>query len=189
VANKWREHPKLCDRFHPESPDDVQVLVHDGGPRLTDRAPELVWVRVTGADGDLFTGQVLNRPDHLATVSEGAEIQFVAPDGGEYLLLVTQKYLRERPEWLVEACDQCGLSELFDAPSDLMRVVFPDMPEGFRTGMFTAYCGCCGGCQMVRHKDFKLDVEENITAAPQIEPGSLVKKTPGRSKKWWEFWK
>src|SRR5215471_14876033 len=31
----WREHPLLKSRFHPEFPDDLQVIVHDGGPRLS----------------------------------------------------------------------------------------------------------------------------------------------------------
>ena len=56
----WRSHPKLRGRFHPESPDDVQVLVHDGGPRITDRLPETVWVTVTGCeDSGVFIGRIL----------------------------------------------------------------------------------------------------------------------------------
>ncbi len=47
---EWRNHPTLESRFHPEHPDDLEVLVHDGGPRMTDCRPELVWVTVTGYD-------------------------------------------------------------------------------------------------------------------------------------------
>jgi hypothetical protein len=58
----WRQHPRLEGRFHVDHPDDLQVLVHDGGPRLTDRRPELVWVRVTACHGDVFTARLLNQP-------------------------------------------------------------------------------------------------------------------------------
>ncbi|MGV3721034.1 MAG: hypothetical protein ACO1SX_08995, partial [Actinomycetota bacterium] len=45
----WRAHPKLRGRLHPDHPDDLQVIVHDGGPRISTHAPEAVWVSVTGA--------------------------------------------------------------------------------------------------------------------------------------------
>jgi hypothetical protein len=172
MAAEWREHPKLRGRFHPDFPDDVQVLVHDGGPRLTDRRPELVWVRVTGCAGDVFTGRVLNQPHQLVTVSEGSVIQLLVPDRGEHPLLVTDKYLEERPEWDIEPCNRCGLSELLDAPSDLLRVVFPDTPEGTVMQVFTAFCGVCGGIQLVK----------------QQGTGSEVPALP-RPKRWWQFWK
>ncbi len=49
-------------------------------------------------------------------------------------------------------CDRCGLSELFDASSDLSEVMFPGQPEN-RVKMFTAFCGVCGGVQRVVRKD------------------------------------
>lgn len=97
----WRRHPKLRGRFHPRAPDDLQVLVHDGGPRLSKHRPELVWVRVTGGEGDVFTGTVLNQPHQLVTVRQGSSIRFLVPERGEHPLLVTEKYLRERPDWEV----------------------------------------------------------------------------------------
>jgi hypothetical protein len=171
----WRGHPKLRGRFHPEAPDDLQVLVHDGGPRLTDRRPELVWVRVTGGEGDVFTGTVLNQPHQLVSVAQGSAIRFLVPEGGEHPLLVTEKYLRERPDWEVAVpCNRCGLTELFDAPSDLRRAVFPHLPKDFVQVAFTAFCGACGGTLLVKHKGAGGD-------APAPEP-------PPR-KKWWQFWK
>jgi hypothetical protein len=170
----WRRHPKLQGRFHPEYPDDLQVLVHDGGPRLTDRRPELVWVRVTGGEGDVFTGQVLNRPHQLVSVSEGSAIRFIVPDGGEHPLLVTEKYLAERPGWDIQPCNRCGLSELLDAPSDLIRVVFPHTPPDVTMSAFTAFCGACGGILVLSSKGL---AEEGATAPPSPR------------KKWWQLWK
>ena len=40
IPGEWRDHPKLKGRFHESYPDDLQVMAHDGGPRLTDSRPE-----------------------------------------------------------------------------------------------------------------------------------------------------
>jgi hypothetical protein len=147
----WRTHPKLQGRFHPDFPDDIQVIVHDGGPRLSQVAPEVVWVRVTDGEGDLFAGTVLNQPVNLTSVSAGDSIRFIVPGSGKYPLLVTEKYLLERPDWVIHPCDRCGLTELLDAPSDLIRAVFPFLSDADQTQMmFTAFCGCCGGSQVVQ---------------------------------------
>jgi hypothetical protein len=180
----WRQHPKLEGRFHPESRDDLQVVVHDGGPRLTEHRPELVWVRVTGGEGDIFTGKVLNQPHHLRTVSQGDEIRFLAPAGGEHLLMVTRKYLAERPNWTIVPCNRCGLSELFDAPSDLLRVVFPNTPAGAEMMTFSAFCGACGGVLLVKSKKYP---ENEAASGGPAEPPPAGR--PQQGKRWWEFWK
>src|SRR5215218_8198753 len=81
---EWRNHPKLQERLHPQHPDDVQVIVHDGGPRMADRRPEAVWVHVVASDGDVFTGEVLNQPQQLMSVKQGDRVQFVIPTSGEH---------------------------------------------------------------------------------------------------------
>jgi hypothetical protein len=174
----WRQHPGLRGRFHADHPDDAQVMVHDGGPRMTDAHPEVVWVSVTGVSDDVFSGRVLNNPHHLVSVSRGSEIHFIIPEGGDYPLMVTEQYLREREHWEIIPCNRCGLSELLDAPSDLMRVVFPQMqagpgPQKIVSQMFTVLCGNCGGLLVVRSK------------TQETEPG--LSPIPG--KKWWQFWK
>jgi hypothetical protein len=155
----WQDHPKLKGRFHPEYPDDLPVLVHEGGPRLTTTRPELIWVRVTGGTGDVFTGRLLNQPHGLRTLRQGDEIRFVVPDGGEHPLRVTDKYLAERANWDITPCNKCQLSELFDAPSDLIRVVFPNTPTGGTSQMqaFTAFCGACGGILLVKARGATLE--------------------------------
>jgi hypothetical protein len=169
----WRSHPKLKGRFPLEHPDDLQVIVHDGGPRITDRRPEAVWVTVTGSDGDVFTGHILNEPKQLRTVQRGKQIRFVMPAGSDHPILVTDKYLRERPSWTIHPCRKCGLSELFDAPSDLMRVVFPNLPEDAVIETFTAFCPLCGGVQAL---ELAQDGSQTVTAPPP-------------NKSWWQFWK
>ncbi len=101
MSSDWRVHPKLKDRFLPDFPDDLQVIVHDGGPRTTRHAPEAVWVTVNGVSGDVFQGRVLNQPLNLQTVKQGSEIKFLMPDGCEQPLMVTHKYLRERESWVI----------------------------------------------------------------------------------------
>src|SRR5215218_3789803 len=94
---EWREHPKLQGRLHPQHPDDVQVIVHDGGPRMTDRRPEAVWVRIVASESDLVTGEVLNQPQQLTPVKRGVRVRFIVHDSGEHALMVRPKYRKERP--------------------------------------------------------------------------------------------
>lgn len=92
----WRRHPMLVGKFHPEYPDDLQVVVHDGGPRLSSTTSELVWVRAVSATDDHFEGKVLNRPTQLRSVHQDDLIHFVVPAGGEHPLMVRDKALAER---------------------------------------------------------------------------------------------
>ncbi len=174
--NEWHNHPKLKGKFHPEYPDDVQVIVHDGGPRLTRRSPELVWVRITASAGSVLTGTVLNQPRQLTSIQKGSVIRFLVPDGGQHPLMVTEKYLQERPAWTVHPCQECGLTELFDAPSDLMRVVFPNMPAESIMEMFTAICGACGGVQVIQYRDAQFENK----ARPRLA---------ANPREWWQFWR
>jgi hypothetical protein len=177
----WRTHPKLKGRFLAEHPDDLQVIVHDGGPRITDRQPEAVWVTVTGCDGDVFAGRVLNQPSQLCTIQQGQRIRFIMPVGSEHPVLVTEKYLRERPAWTIHPCQKCGLAELFDAPSDLMRAVFPNVPEEAVMEAFTSFCPLCGGVQAVEFRDVG-----DQSSQPQFQPQPRPEL---RQKSWWQFWK
>jgi hypothetical protein len=173
----WRQHPSLRGRFHPGCPDDLQVVVHDGGPRMSEHRGELVWVRVTGVEGEVFCARLLNQPHNLQSVRLGDTIQFLVPTGGKHPLMVTEKYLRERANWIVHPCRKCGLSELFDAPSDLISKIFPDIPADAELGMFTTFCPLCGGVQGAEPRGVNAE-----DAAPAREP-EIPKK------KWWAFWK
>lgn len=177
MNHEWRKHPRLINLLHPDYPDDLQVVVHDGGTRLTSRHPELVWVRITKYAEGVFTGRVLNQPSQLSSVSEGSEILFILPEYGEHPLLVTEKYLKERHEWIICPCEQCGLSELFDAPSDLIHMAFPGTPKDSTVSVFTTFCGVCGGVQGVQHKSSNPETFE--AASNQYDLG----------KAWWKFWK
>ena len=177
MPSDWREHPKLKGRFLLDHPDDLQVIVHDGGPRTTRTAPEAVWVTVTGIEGDVFQGRVLNQPHNLQTVRQGSEIRFMMPVGSEHPVMVTDKYLRERGDWIIHPCGKCGMSELFDAPSDLVRVVFPNLPPDGQMSMFTAICPLCGGIQGVESKSVPTG-----TADASAAPGNANKQP------WWRFW-
>jgi hypothetical protein len=148
----WRSHPRLADRFHPQYPDHLQVVIHEGGPRLSKAVPELVWVEITHIeDENVFAGKILNQPRNLSSLRSGDEIKFVVPHIGKYPLLTTQKYLNERSQWKIHGCNKCGLTELFDAPSDLRQVIFPHMAADAEIEMFTSFCGFCGGIQGIEH--------------------------------------
>lgn len=153
MARDWRNHGALVGRLHPDHPDDLQVLVHDGGPRLTDRRPELVWVRITGCHPDHFTGTVLNVPTQLESVGLHQHIRFVIAAGSSPPVMVSERYLAERADWTIEPCEACGLEHLFDAPSHLIQATFPGLEEGATPELFTAFCPLCGGVQVVQAKD------------------------------------
>jgi hypothetical protein len=153
MSSSWNEHPKLRGRFNPGFSDDLQVIVHDGGPHIVDRRPELAWVRVTECQDEIFSGVVLNKPSQLQSVAQGSQIQFIVPEGGQYPLQVTPKYIEERCSWrLLMPCNKCGLTELFDPPSYLLACSLPSvtadqLSRGFT---FTTRCGWCGGGMVVR---------------------------------------
>jgi hypothetical protein len=182
----WRTHPKLVGRFLPEYPDDLQVFVHDGGPRITRNSPEAVWVRVVGLDGDVFRGQVLNQPHQLKSLRQGSEIKFIAAEGAQFPIMVTEKYLAERGSWNIHPCQKCGLAELFDAPSDLIRVVFPNAPATEQRIMFSAFCPLCGGVQVVKSREVSLD-DEVAPAVGAATPQIPAPPTPSK-RSWWQFW-
>jgi hypothetical protein len=78
----WRYDVLLKENFLLDYPDDLQVIVHDGGPRITDARPELVWVRLNGTTKDgHFSGVVLNQPHGLTSVTEGGQFQFMMKQG------------------------------------------------------------------------------------------------------------
>jgi hypothetical protein len=148
MPGPWNVHPRLRGRFDQQYPDDLRVIAHDGGPRVSRVAPEVVWVRVTGGDGDVWDGVVLGR-SHRLSDDAGASIRFTVPDTGALPVMVSDKYLDDRPNWIVHPCDRCGIAELFDPPSELIRGVCDAEHEARRIDTFTAICGWCGGSQFV----------------------------------------
>jgi len=92
----WRQHPKLRGRFHPDYPDDIEVIVYDDDLETSTNMPERIWVRVTGMVGDIFQGVLLNQPYNLKTLNEGDEVLFSVVDGIDYPIRITEDHLRER---------------------------------------------------------------------------------------------
>jgi len=163
----WQTHPSLKDKLHPDHPNDLQVVVHDGGPRITKNQPEAVWVTITGLQNGVFSGTVLNAPRQLQSVTQNQVIEFLADNGTKHPAMVTKKYLREKQNWIISPCTECGFSELFDAPSDLIKVIFPNIPPDAVLEGFTSFCPLCGGVQTI---ESRISSEE-VTRRP-----------------WWKFW-
>jgi len=93
---EWRQHPKLRGRFHPDYPDDIEVIVYDDDLETSTNTPERIWVRVTAMAGDIFCGVLLNQPYNLKTLNEGDEVLFTVVDGIDYPIRVMEDQLRER---------------------------------------------------------------------------------------------
>jgi hypothetical protein len=45
-----------------------------------------------------------------------------------------------------------ALIELLDAPTDLIRVIFPNMAPDDKIEIFTSFCGFCGGVQGIEER-------------------------------------
>jgi hypothetical protein len=180
VSTPWRNDARLAGRFHESYPDDLQVLVHQGGPRLSDRAPELIWVRLIGTSTSrgVYRGSLLNQPHQLTQVRQGSEILVLVAEGAPHPVRTTMEYLRERSNYEIRPCHKCGFAELFDAPSALIAKVFPNTPSNAVVEQFTSFCPLCGGVQGVVLK-----------AQPMESTHQPEASTPSSSRRWWQFWK
>lgn len=159
----WHSDPALNGRFHPEFPNDVQVLVHEGSFRFTHARPEVMWARISdrvmikGAQGrriGAYRAMLLNQPFELQTLHQQDEILLVGHAHYPYSIRVSELYLTERTDYDILPCNQCGLPELFDRISVLTATTFPDTPSDQHLMMFTSACPLCSGLLVVRHKDF-----------------------------------
>jgi hypothetical protein len=181
----WRVEPALKGRFHPSYPDDLEVLVHDGEPRRTQKPAEVCWVRVVDAEpgpirryiylkdatplsqadfarryeGEdvVYVATLLNQPHQLLSVHQGDVVRFLAHVGGKHPLMVTPQYLKERRRWRVLPCNKCGFCEGFDPPSEMARARFPEMEPDGEMKSFTSFCPFCDGMQMFSANDDRSD--------------------------------
>lgn len=169
MTDPWHQDPALVGRFHPQAPNDLQVVVHDGEPRRTQRGPEACWVRVDRVYGTLpsplappdgtppilpaqvnwqqrtiYGGTLLNQPTHLQTLKLDDPLGFVFTPGLPHPLYVSPAYAQERGEWAITPCNKCGADQALDPPSVMAKTRFPQAPAGSMPVAFTAQCGCGG---------------------------------------------
>ena len=167
----WRDDPALS--FHPDFPDDLQIITHEGEPRRTGRQLELCWARVVALEGVLrfptvsgipkgaasltssevdwrerpiYRALLLNQP-HQLDLRQGDTLSFLTVPGLPHPLFASAAYLQERPRWAFCPCDRCGSDQGLDPPSVMARTRFPDA-GAMEMVAFTAFCGC-GGTQML----------------------------------------
>ncbi len=169
MNNPWRVNPKLKDKFHPEYPDDIEAIVHEGF-RVSDSKPEQMWIRVQEFDGSIFKAILLNQPFQLKNLKQGDKCLFILEPKLGVLVRVTTEYLNDIKMWEITPCDKCSNSTLFDPPSRIMHAAFPGLPEGATTEGFTTFCPFCGGVIIV--KNVGLQVNKKV-----------------KKKRWYEFWK
>jgi len=199
----WHTDSNFSGKFHPNHPNDIQVVVHDGEPRRTQRPPEACWVTLTGVHGALrvpvagpdakpplqasqvrweertvYTGKLLNVPKNLQTVRQGDTILVVYSPGLPCPLHVTPNYLAERPRWSVTPCNKCGADQTLDPMTIMAKTRFPDAPAGMTPVAFSAFCGC-GGTMMLAMVEGAPMPAQN---APGIDENAVSKKP------WWKFW-
>lgn len=82
----WRRHEGLSERFHPEYPDDLEVLFPD--PRTGES--ELMWVSTIAFDSTSgeYLGVLLNSPEIIPSLRAGDNVSFHIPDTAPYPVAV-----------------------------------------------------------------------------------------------------
>jgi hypothetical protein len=194
----WRTDPALQGRFHAEFADDLQVMVHDGEPRRTNKPPEACFVHVTGVVGTLriphappnavppvpasalqwtelpiYRGTVLNVPHNLTTVRQNQPIEFIAATGLPHPLQITPQYAQERSQWCITPCSGCGSDQALDPMTMMAKTRFPDAPGDSIPIAFSAFCPCGGTMTL---------------AMADVPRASAPTPTSGSAKPWWRFW-
>jgi len=162
----WRIDPEFAGRFHPQYPDDLQVIVHDGESRRTKRQPEACWVRahavpyalryaIGSPDAEsshglryqvrrIYQGTLLNPPQQLELTRVGEDLLFMHVPGLPHPLQVRPDYLKERLGWSFIPCESCGIDQGLDPPSVMARTRFPDQAPDVLMEAFTSFCPCGG---------------------------------------------
>lgn len=175
----WHEDPALKDRFHPDFPDDVQVLFHDGSFRFTNVHPEGMWVSIKKMkefvlDDEsvyrVYEGVLLNQPHNLKSVKVNDTVMFVAHENYDIPIFVTQAYLNDRLNYRIIPCNKCGLPEAFDPIEKLWKHSFKDaeMPKDVEAGMkmFTSICPSCGGMMVIGDRNIDDPTHEQLPILP-----------------------
>jgi len=152
----WRNDPLIKTRYPlADYPDDIQVLVHEGGRRKTKVQPELMYVRTTGRSGEYFKGTIINEPALLRTLKKGSVIIYKIDTGTKYPIRVFETFIREKKDWEITPCEKCGFTELFDPPSEIIMIKFPDLKPGESIEAMALLCDLCGGLQTITNKNFQ----------------------------------
>lgn len=179
---EWRHHPALKKLFHPDHPDDLPAIIHDGF-RAATRSPEKVWITVKGIQNNLLEGILLNEPEQLPDIKQGQQYKFLISTVG-IPILVSDEYLDQTQEWVIEIpCNECGNDVLFDTPQELISIAFPDLPEDATMDAFSTFCPLCKGAMVIKHKDAKLD-EDSFAGNSAGKPSRAKSK-----RKWYQIWK
>src|SRR5213078_1242072 len=195
----WRSDPELSARFHPQYPDHVQVVLHDGEPRRTQRKPETCWIEVTALHARVRFASVARAPGaplatervhwierpvyrgtllhatHALTIQNGQSLLFVVVPGIPYPLQVDEAYLAERVQWAFRPCDRCGADQGLDLPTTMARTRFGDHP-GSVPIRFTAFCPC-GGTMELQRLDAAAE-PAHASEPPPAPPTRAAQPTP-----------
>ena len=178
MKTPWRNNPIFKGKFHPEYPDDLQVLIHAGNPRFSGKRPEAVWVRITRNQDTVYFGNILNKPQFLDNLHQGDEISFLKVESAPFPFLISPNYVDDRKKWVISPCDKCGFAEMFEPPSKKVESFMKEnqITEENVPIMMTTFCPLCGGAQILG----KIGTE----AETKLRDFKLVAK-----KRWWMFWK
>ncbi len=146
----WNSNPELAGRTVKDYPNDIQVIVHEGHPRITGVTPEYIWVTITEYNNGVYSGKLLNKPSNLKTHQLNQIINFVVPANPKLPALeVSPEYLKEIKNWNVHKCEKCGNDQLLESPLVFIEKKFPNQPKDAIMESFTYFCFVCGGVMVI----------------------------------------
>lgn len=102
-------------------------------------------------------GSCLDMYEEDSRPKAGERFRFIVPEGSPFPILVTDQHMRERSEWTITPSIKCGMSELFNTPSALMRLCFPALAPDEKVEMFTAFCPCAAGRRWCRRTSLRVE--------------------------------
>ena len=133
-------------------PQRVLIIARHGA-LVKNREISLFWVEIFDFEKGVFSGKVLSSPGKgYPWIAIGSTVFFVAPEGWEYPVMVSERYSEEIELWNVGPCDKCGSVQLLDSPSELLLLQYPATRLETPPVMFEAFCYLCGGKQILTIK-------------------------------------
>ena len=131
----WRDDPEVAPWLHAKFRDDAQVVFWEG------RWVEQMWVRLVAAHGEgVYTGQLLNQPEHITAAARGDLVRIRATAVELYHL--TPEVEADIARYAF-ACQGCSFDMLLDPVAEVLAEQFPDLPIGASVAQFTTRCPQC----------------------------------------------
>lgn len=156
IDSPWHGDPDLQGLFHPDCPDDVEVLFFFPHKRVKEK----MWVRLQQIRPDIggYQGELLNSSYTLNALTKGRQIMLRKSPGLPAPFYLTPEMLENQRDWDIH-CTSCGFDAVFRPIGELASMQFPDAPDGALPVAFTTRCPLCKDTMTLELKETKRNFE------------------------------